>query len=58
MKILSDWIYTTPGGFPFRAVEFTSEEWAQAIPLDEYLAQASKQDSSESKVLCSRRSDK
>jgi len=57
MKILSDWMYTIPGGFPYRAVELSDEEWAQAIPLDQFL-QESKEDVSENSDLCLRKSDK
>lgn len=57
MKILSDWKYTTPGGFPYRAVELTEEEKSRLIPLEEYL-RGLEQDSPESKDLCGSKSDK
>jgi hypothetical protein len=56
MKILSDWV-DVGNGLRGRAVEYTDEEWAQAIPLEELL-RVSKRDFSENKDLCENRSGK
>jgi len=56
MKILSDW-KDVGNGLLGRAVEYTDEEWAQAIPWEEFL-RVLKQDSSESNDLCESKQDK